>query len=62
MPKPNSRPVATLRGHANKAIKPINTAEKNGCQRFSNNKCARPCFFGFKVAILGAGLLKCLYT
>ena len=38
IPSPNSRPVAILSGQAASAINPINTAEKNGCQRFSNNK------------------------
>ena len=62
IPSPNSRPVATLSGQAASAINPINTAEKNGCQRFSNNKWASPVFFGFNAATFTLGLLRCLYT
>ena len=47
IPSPNSRPVATLSGQAASAINPINTAEKNGCQRFSNNKLSKSRFLRF---------------
>lgn len=51
MPKPKFRPAALLRGHANSAIRPTNTAVTNGCQRFSNRIWAKPVFRGFNAMV-----------
>ena len=62
MPRPNIRPVASLSGQASRAIRPISTAVTNGCQRFSNSRCARPVRRGGREATLSFGLLSSLRT